>query len=217
MDRVRIYSRREELANAISHAIGILFGIGAGYVLLSTAIQRGNPWAIGSVTIYLFGMLTCYILSTAYHACRNEKRKERLRKFDHAAIYLHIAGTYTPFTLLILREVGVWGWALFIFVWSAAIIGIFLSFKKLKKHSNLETACYVIMGGVILVALKPLIDALSSTGQLHSLYWLIAGGISYIIGAIFYSWTRKKYMHTVFHLFVLGGSICHIIAIYGIL
>ena len=99
----------------------------------------------------------------------------------------------------------------------AAIVGVYASFKKLKSHSHLETVCYVLMGGSILVAFKPLIDILSASGQLSALYWLVAGGVSYVVGALFYSWTKRVYMHTVFHLFVLGGSICHIMAIYTIL
>lgn len=217
MSRNRIYSRNEEKANALSHCLGIILGIFSAYILMSKAMENGSPWALGSVFTYLFGMLTCYIVSSCYHASVNEGRKKRLQKFDHAAIYIHIAGTYTPFTLVTLRNVDFWGWSLFIFVWLAAIIGIFMSFRKLNGHSYIETACYIIMGSSILIAFKPLADALSSTGRIEALYWLIGGGVSYIIGALFYSWTKKEYMHTVFHFFVLGGSVCHIIAIYMIL
>jgi len=215
--RTRIYTQGEEIANTISHGIGILIGVIAGYVLLSAAIKSGDVWAIGSVIAYLFGMLASYITSTCYHGCVHEGRKSVLRKCDHAAIYLHISGTYVPFTLLVLRNEGAWGWALFAFIWIAAITGLILSFKRLKEHSNLETVCFVLMGGAILVAFKPLADALSATGHIDSLYWLIGGGVAYVAGALFYSWTKKKYMHTVFHVFVLVGSICHIMAIYIIL
>ena len=138
-----------------------------------------------------------------------------LRKFDHGAIYLHIAGTYTPFTLLVLRHAGGWGWGIFAFVWLSAIAGFILSFKKLKEHSNLETACYVGMGACILVAMKPLLDHLAELGATTAFWWLIGGGVSYIVGAVFYS-LRKPYMHATFHLFCLGGSIGHIIAIWQI-
>lgn len=215
--RGRTYSHKEETANSLSHGVGILLGIIAGYTLLSITISSGNIWATWSVIAYLFGMLASYITSTCYHACRDEKRKAIWRRYDHAAIYLHIAGTYAPFTLIVLRNDGAWGWGLFSFTYIAAIIGLIVSFTKLKAHSNLETICFVLMGGIILVALKPLSDNLSLAGQINSLYWLIAGGVSYVIGALFYSWTKKRYMHTVFHLFVLTGSICHIIAIYIIL
>ena len=128
----------------------------------------------------------------------------------------HIAGTYTPFTLLVMRNAGGWGWGIFAFVWLSALIGFILSFKKLKEHSNLETCCYVGMGASILIALKPLMGCLSEIGASSAFWWLIGGGVSYIIGAIFYS-LRKPYMHSVFHLFCLGGSIGHIIAIWLIL
>lgn len=216
--RTRDYTPREELANTLSHLLGIVLGVAGGYFLISAAWESGSGWSVGSVIIYLMGMLASYVSSTCYHRCQpNCKRKEWLRKIDHAAIYLHIAGTYTPFTLVVLRNEGVWGWALFSFIWIAAIVGLIISFTKLKAHSNLETVCFVLMGGVILVAFKPLYEVLSDKGQVDSLYWLIAGGISYIVGALFYSWTKKRYMHTIFHLFVLGGSVCHMIAIYKIL
>lgn len=217
--RTRYYTDGEEIANTITHAFGILLGIVGGYILFDKATLSNNGWAITSVAAYLFGMLASYITSTAYHGCTPEKegRKELLRKFDHAAIYLHIAGTYTPFTLVVLREAGFWGWGLFIFIWLAAIAGLIISFTRLKSHSNVETICFVLMGLAILVAFKPLYDILSASGYLDSLYWLIGGGVSYIAGALFYSWTKKKYMHTLFHLFVLGGSFCHMMAIYIIL
>lgn len=214
--RSRYYTKTEEIANTASHALGIGLGIIGGYFLLVAASKNGS-WAMGSVAAYLFGMLASYITSTCYHACIHEKRKELLRKFDHSAIYLHIAGTYVPFTLIVLRNEGAWGWALFVFICLAAIVGLIVSFTNLKDHSNLETVCFVLMGGAILVAFKPLYEVLSDMGQINALFWLIAGGVSYIVGAIFYSWTKRKYMHTVFHLFVLGGSVCHMIAIYLIL
>lgn len=214
---VKFYTKEEELANTLSHAIGILLGIIAGYILLRRGITSHGFWGAFSISFYLFGMLASYITSTLYHAHPSNRRKELLRKFDHAAIYLHIAGTYAPFSLITLRTVGLWGWALFTFVYLAAVVGVIMSFRKLKKHSNLETVCFVAMGTVILIAIKPLYDALTQAGQVAALYWLIAGGVSYIVGAFFYSRINKRYMHFVFHLFVLGGSVCHIIAIYTIL
>ncbi|WP_321438318.1 hemolysin III family protein [uncultured Bacteroides sp.] len=211
------YTAGEEIANSSSHGLGILLGIIAGIILMRGANQTNNSWIIISFAVYLVGMLSSYITSTWYHACTNEHRKALLRKFDHGAIYLHIAGTYTPFTLVVLRNSGAWGWTLFSFVWTTAIVGFILSFVRLKEHSNLETVCYVVMGGAILVAFKPLIDCLSAAGSINIFYWLIGGGASYVIGALFYSWTKMRYMHSIFHLFVLGGSICHIIAIFSIL
>ncbi|NDV96183.1 hemolysin III family protein [Dysgonomonas sp. 521] len=217
MANAKYYTKGEETANTVSHAAGIVLGIVGGYILLSAAITSGNNWAVGSVVGYLFGMLASYVTSTCYHGCRHEQRKELLRKFDHGAIYLHIAGTYVPFTLIVLRNEGVWGWGLFIFICLAAIAGLIMSFTKLKSHSNLETVCFVLMGCAILVAFKPLYDVLSGIGRISALYWLIGGGAAYIVGALFYSWTKRRYMHTVFHLFVLMGSVCHIVAIYTIL
>ncbi|MBP1612658.1 MAG: putative hemolysin [Bacteroidetes bacterium] len=211
------YTAGEELANSLSHGVGILLGLLAGYFLLQKAQSNSDPWAVGCVLTYLFGMLASYITSTWYHSSRPGKRKEILRKADHAAIYWHIAGTYTPFTLLVMRDAAYWGWGVFAFVWMATIAGSILSFKKLKEHSNLETACFVGMGSAIFVAMKPLADCLQSTQMMPALWWLIGGGISYIVGALFYSFRKVKYMHSVFHLFCLGGSICHIISIWIIL
>jgi hemolysin III len=211
------YSNGEEWANTLSHGAGILLGVVAGYFLLAKASGNAEPqWAVPCVIVYLVGMLSSYVSSTWYHGSRPGKLKELLRKFDHGAIYLHIAGTYTPFTLLTLRHAGGWGWGIFSFVWLSAAVGFVLSFKKLKEHSNLETVCYVGMGASILVALKPLLDQLELAGATPAFWWLIGGGISYIAGAIFYS-LRKPYMHATFHLFCLGGSIGHIIAIWLIL
>lgn len=209
------YTLGEEVANSISHGVGIIFGIVAGFVLMNVAIQSGNSWAIGSVPLYLFGMLASYVSSTWYHSCiHHPERKALLRKFDHAAIYLHIAGTYSPITLVLLRNSGAWGWGLFVFVWLCAAVGFLLSFTRLKEHSNLETICFVAMGACILIAFKPLMSVVEPSGHMDIVWWIIAGGASYIIGALFYSFKNVKYMHSVFHLFCLGGSICHVIAIY---
>lgn len=211
------YTAGEERANALSHGVGIVLGLLAGALLLTKASTGSAPyWAVACVSIYLAGMLSSYISSTWYHSCHQGKKKELLRKFDHGAIYLHIAGTYTPFTLLVLRHAGGWGWGVFAFVWLSALIGFILSFTKLKEHSNLETICYVAMGGSILVAMEPLMNGLSVMNATPAFWWLIGGGASYIVGAAFYS-LRKPYMHSVFHLFVLGGSIGHIIAIWLII
>lgn len=211
------YSNGEEWANTLSHAVGILLGVIAGFFLLKRASAGPEPyWAVACVSVYLAGMLSSYVSSTWYHGSRPGRRKELLRKFDHGAIYLHIAGTYTPFTLLVMRDAGGWGWGIFAFVWLSAIAGFILSFKKLKEHSNVETVCYIAMGASILVAMKPLLDCLSVLGATPAFWWLMGGGLSYILGAVCYS-LRKPYMHAVFHLFCLGGSVGHIVAIWMIL
>ena len=211
------YTKGEEIVNASSHAIGIVIIIIAGVVLMRKAITGGDMWAIGSIPIYLFGAFSSYLASTCYHAATNKRRKARLRKFDHSAIYLHIAGTYSPVALVLLREESYFGWGLFSFVWLCAIVGIIFSVKNLKEHSNLKTACFVAMGCCIFVIFKPLIDIASLHNTMSIVWWIVAGGVAYITGALFYSWRKMKYMHGVFHLFCLLGSVCHIIAIYYII
>lgn len=208
------YTKKEELWNAWSHALGILLGVVVGAMFLTMCYRGDNYWAWVGVILYLFGMLASYISSTVYHALSpHSVWKERLRRCDHAAIYWHIAGSYSPFTLVALREQGYWGWGLFSFVWLAAIMGTIVSFAKLKEHSNLETVCYVGMGLPILLAFKPLIDNVS----LAAVMWIVAEGVCYITGAVFYSFNKRRYMHSVFHFFVLAGSVCHIIAVWDML
>lgn len=208
------YTRREELWNSWSHAAGILLGVAVGAIFLYMCYTDDNPWARAGVMLYLFGMLASYAASTIYHATRlRSKWRERLRKWDHAAIYWHIAGSYSPLTLVALRQQGYWGWSLFSFVWLCAIAGTIVSFRRLKEHSNLETFCFVGMGLSVLIAFKPLIDSVSTA----AVVWIIAEGVMYITGALFYSLNRRRYMHSVFHFFVLAGSICHIVAVWDVL
>ena len=213
---VRRYSAKEERANTYSHAIGIGFAIIAGIFLIQKASGSGNNWAIVSDVVFIIFMTLMYTSSTLYHAEKDERRKPLRRKFDHAAIYAQIAGSYTPFTLVVLRQNGAWGWSLFGVIWAAAALGISLSFMNLKKGSKLETICYVAMGWVVVIAFKPLIDSLTLTNSMNVLWWLIGGGIFYTVGAVLYSFKRIEYMHAIWHLFVLGGSVCHFIGIYNI-
>ena len=208
------YTKKEEIWNAASHGGGILLGVVFGIIFLVWCFQADNNWARWGVILYLFGMLGSYAASTIYHSMKHHSKwKERLRKWDHAAIYWHIAGSYSPLTLIALRSQGYWGWSLFVFVWTCAIAGTITSFIHLKEHSNLETFCFVGMGLSVLVAFKPLMDCVSEA----AIIWLIAEGVSYITGAVFYSLNKKKYMHSVFHFFVLAGSVCHIIAVWDVL
>lgn len=213
---VRRYSAKEERANTYSHAIGIGFAIIAGVFLIQKASGSGNNWAIVSDVVFIIFMTLMYTSSALYHAEKDERRKPLRRKFDHAAIYAQIAGSYTPFTLVVLRQNGAWGWSLFGVIWAAAALGISLSFMNLKKGSKLETICYVAMGWVVVIAFKPLIDSLTLTNSMNVLWWLIGGGIFYTVGAVLYSFKRIEYMHAIWHLFVLGGSVCHFIGIYNI-
>ena len=220
------YTKKEEIWNAASHGGGVLMGVVFGIIFLVWCFQADNNWARVGVILYLFGMLGSYAASTLYHSAPlyyppknggmigvRSKWKERLRKWDHAAIYWHIAGSYSPLTLVALREQGYWGWSLFIFVWTCALAGTITSFIHLKEHSNLETICFVGMGLSVLVAFKPLMDSVSAAAVI----WLIAEGVSYITGAVFYSFNKTKYMHSIFHFFVLAGSVCHIIAVWDVL
>lgn len=209
----RVYTKREEWANTLSHGLGILISIIGGGYLLHIAIDSNNPWAVTGILLNVFGMLASYICSTLYHATSPSPRKNLLRKFDHAAIYLHIAGSYSPITLVTLREVGCWGWGIFIFVWLCAIIGIISSFYRLKAHSHLKTICYVTMACSILIAFKPLFEIVSS----QFIYWLFAEAFFYIVGALLYSFYKLPYIHSVFHLFVLGGTICHMMVLWNVL
>lgn len=209
------YTRGEEHWNTWSHAAGILLAVVVGVIFLVMAIRAADGWASVGVSLYLAGMLGSYVASTVYHALPAQSRwKERLRRWDHAAIYWHIAGSYSPITLTALRTEGLWGWGLFCFVWLSAIAGTIVSFRRLKEHSNVETVCFCLMGLSVLVAFKPLLDAV----PLAAVNWIVAEGICYLLGALFYSVGRqRRYMHSVFHFFVLFGSVCHIIAVWDIL
>ncbi len=209
------YSKGEEIANTSTHAVGILMGVVIGVIFIVMSVKGGDAWAEWSIGLYLFGMLGSYIASTLYHALPQDSHaKQVLRKFDHAAIYWHIAGSYSPITLLaIMQKYPTWGIYMFCFIWIAAIVGTIFSFVKLKQHSHFETICYVLMGLTVVVAFGPLWN---SAGPIAT-YWIIAEGVMYITGAVFYALYKKPYLHTVFHVFVLLGSICHIIAVWDVL
>ena len=196
----------EEVANVLTHGAGMIFGIVAIVLLLIASIRNGNPWAVGSSVVYALSMTLSYVTSTFYHASSHARQKRLLRRFDHSAIYLHIAGTYTPFTLVALRQEGYWGWLLFAIVWIAAVIGVFLSFRKMKKTDHLKTTCYLAMGWCIIFFIKPTVACLGFGGTV----FLLTGGVAYTVGAVLYGiGKKKKYIHSVFHLFVLAGSILH--------
>ena len=210
------YTHKEEVWNSWSHAGGAMMAgaVGIAFFIVVLLGNNDRSWAALGVGLYLFGMLGSYLASTIYHALRlRNPWRERMRKWDHAAIYWHIAGSYSPITLLALRNEGYWGWTLFTFVWACAIVGTLISFIKLKDHSNIETVCFVVMGLSVLAAFKPLVDTVS----INAFVWIVLEGVFYITGAVFYSFNKTKYMHTVFHFCVLAGSICHIVAVWDIL
>jgi len=205
----REYSPTEERLNIWSHGLGFLIAIPATVMLIVKASLHGDVWQIVSVSIYGASMMTLYLASTLYHSAKDPERRHKLNVFDHASIYLLIAGTYTPFLLVTLR--GPWGWGLFGVIWAAAIGGIIFKIFYTGKFDVVSTIAYIVMGSIVLVAIKPLVANLSLPG----LYWLLAGGISYIIGAVLYLQHKMPFHHAIFHLFVLGGSVCHYIAVYS--
>jgi len=214
MEEIKSYSKREEKANYLTHAFGVLIAAAATVVLLHRSIAAENGWAIVANSIYGFGMLVCMLSSTMYHYVQNTKTKAFLRHFDHGSIYVLIAASSSPITLILLRNEGFWGWGLFALVWFFALIGIGINFGTLKANSNLKTASYVLMGLSMLIAIKPLIDIALSRNCVAVLYWMGAGGIFYIVGSFFYALAKREFVHTIFHVFVLLGLVSHIIAAY---
>lgn len=214
MSSENFYTKREERANYLSHAAGVILAIATTVLLLRKAIIAANMWAIVAYAIFGFGMLTCMLSSTLYHLIQEPKRKDQLRHFDHASIYLLIAASYSPFTLILLREAQFWGWLLFGLVWTIALVGIGVSFGKLKKNSHLKTTSYVLMGLVVLIAFKPLIETANQKNCIEVIWWLIAGGVFYIIGAVIYAIAKREFVHAVFHVFVLLGLMSHIVSAY---
>lgn len=184
------------------------------YLLVSKASAAGNNWAILAHSIFGFGMLVCMLSSTIYHYVQQPKTKAILRRFDHGSIYVLIAASYSPFSLILLREEGMWGWALFILIWIIALVGIGFNFRRMKKNSHLKTASYVLMGMTVLIAIKPTIRVAIENDCLPVLYWLAAGGVFYIIGSVVYALAKNEFVHTVFHLFVLLGLGSHILSAY---
>ena len=213
MIKDKFYTLREERANYISHGFGLLIGVIATGILVNNAILSNNTWAIIAHSLFGSGIIACMGSSTIYHFVQDPLKKEKLRHFDHASIYLLIAASYSPFTLILLRDdEPIWGWLLFSLVWIIAIIGVIISFKPLKRNSNIKTASYVLMGLVVLIAFKPLIDVANAKNSIEVIYWLVGGGVFYIAGAVIYATAKREFIHSVFHVFVLLGLISHIYA-----
>ena len=214
MDDKKFYTPREEKANYLTHAFGVLMVVVAAVVLLRKAIIADNGWAVVAYAIFSFGMLTCMLSSTIYHNIQEPKTKALLRHFDHANIYVLIAASYSPFTLIMLRNEGWWGWGLFVLIWLIAIVGIGFNFRTLKANNHYKTASYVLMGMCAFIAIKPLIDVCVAQNCLNALYWLGIGGVFYIVGSLLYALAKREFAHTLFHLFVLLGLASHIISAY---
>ena len=199
-------SIREEIASALTHGLGAVAALAGSAVLITLASVYGDAWQLASAIVFGVALLL-YTASTLYHAIQHPIAKGRLKVFDHCAIYLLIAGTYTPFTLIGLR--GPWGWGMFTAIWTLAVCGVIFKLFYTGRFKLLSTLIYIAMGWLVLVAIKPMLDSLDT----WTLSWLLAGGLSYTLGTYFYHRESIPYSHAIWHLFVIGGSVCHFVSV----
>ena len=204
-----VQSMGEEIANSVSHGIGFLGAIAVSPVIIASAIRHDSPVAIVGASIFAFTMIMLYITSTLYHALTRNKAKHVFQILDHGAIFLMIAGTYTPFTLGVLR--GLWGWTLLGLVWGIAVAGVVLKAIGGIRYKRISTILYLAMGWLIIIAVKPLWLKM----PLWGLFWLLVGGAAYTTGVVFYTTRRIRYGHFIWHLFVIAGTACHCVAVIG--
>ena len=197
----------EELANAWTHGLGATAALAGGAVLVALAARHGDGWQLTSSIVFAISLLLLYIASTLYHAIRHPVAKGRLKVFDHCAIYVLIAGTYTPFTLIGLR--GTWGWSLFATIWALAAAGVVFKLFFTGRFKRLSTMIYLAMGWLVIVAIKPMWGALDA----WTLGWLFGGGVFYTLGTVFYHRPTLRYSHAIWHLFVIAGSVSHYVAV----
>ena len=205
---IKTYSEKEEKLNVLTHGFGLLLSVIALFLLIVKSIKSENTTIITSFIIYGLSLIILYAASTFYHAAKAPELRYKLNIFDHASIYVLIAGTYTPFTLVTLE--GWVGWTIFGISWGLALIGVILKLFYTGKYDRISTIAYVLMGWLIVFAIKPLLANLSTEG----LIWLFAGGVLYTTGAVLYSIEKIKYNHAIFHIFVLAGSFSHFMAVY---
>jgi hemolysin III len=203
------YAPTEERVNIMSHAVALLFSIAGLLALVTRALLHGTTWHLVSFSVFAISLIALYTASTAYHSTREPKLRVRLRTVDHAAIYVLIAGTYTPFALVTLQ--GPVGWTIFGIAWGMALTGIALKLFYTGRFELASTLVYIFMGWMIVFFIKPMATQLPAAG----LAWLLAGGISYTVGAVLYSIPKVPFHHAIFHLFVVLGSFCHFIAVYA--
>ena len=206
--KIQFYSPTEEKLNIWSHAVGIFLSIIALVLLIVKAVGQNNVWMMVSFPIFGISLIVLYLASTLYHASKHPEKRFKLKIFDHAAIYVLIAGTYTPFTLVSLN--GEIGWFIFSVVWAIAFAGIILKLFFTGRFKVISTAMYVLMGWIIIFYFKELTANLNSDG----VFYLILGGVFYTIGAILYSIKKIKFNHAIFHFFVLAGSFSHFLSVY---
>lgn len=198
---------REEFASALTHGLGAAAALAGGGVLITLAALHGDHWQLIASVVFGISLLLLYVASTLYHAIQHPIAKARLKVFDHCAIYLLIAGTYTPFTLIGLR--GQVGWLLFAAIWTLALLGVVFKLFYTGRFKLLSTAIYIAMGWLVILAIKPLLAALDN----WTFGWLLAGGVFYTLGTVFYHRPSLRYSHAVWHLFVIAGSVCHYVAV----
>lgn len=203
------YHPTEELANRLTHGIGAVLSLAGLVLMVVYSALYGDVWIVTSTAVYGTTLVLLYASSTLYHSVESPNWRTLCQKLDHAAIYLLIAGTYTPFVLGPLR--GAWGWSLFGVVWGIALTGVILKFFFAGKFNVLSTLAYLAMGWLMVIAIKPLIAVL----PVGALWLLVAGGLCYTLGTIFYLWEKLPYNHAVWHVWVMGGSVCHWIAVFG--
>lgn len=202
------YSIREEIANSVTHGIGAGLSVAGLIVMVAYAIRQGDGWNIAAFSIYGASLVVLYLASTLYHSFRRPRLKRFFRLLDHASIYLLIAGTYTPFLIVHMRDS--FGWTLLAIIWGLAVLGIIYKLLFIDHYPVLATLGYVAMGWLSVIGLSRLAEAMGAGGMA----WLAAGGITYTLGVIFFAWERIPFNHAIWHLFVLGGSVCHFCAIY---
>ena len=207
-DKLTYYDSKEEQLNIISHGIGFILSIVALVLLIVYASRYGNVWHITSFAIFGASLIVLYAASTFYHYAKNPDLRIKLNILDHAAIYVLIAGTYTPFCLVVLK--GWVGWTIFGISWGLALVGIVFKIFYFGRYDRISTIAYVLMGWVIIFAIKPLIDEFPTKGLL----WLFGGGLAYSFGAFLYSRKSIRFNHALFHVFVLIGSFCHFMAVF---
>ena len=197
----------EEVANCATHGVGLALSVAGFITLVVLAWAYGDAWHVGSCGVYGASLVALYLASTLYHGARAPRAKQLFQALDHCGIYLLIAGTYTPFTLVTLR--GPWGWTLFGLVWGLALAGILFRVVCGERYRPLAVASYVMLGWLCVVAVKPILELV----PLGALAWIAAGGLTYTAGVFFFAAKRIPHNHAIWHLFVLGGSICHYVAV----
>jgi hemolysin III len=197
----------EERANALTHGLGLLLSLAGIPGLIAMAARHGDAWHVVSCSVYGATLIVLYAASTLYHLALEPGRKRLFRVVDHACIYLLIAGTYTPFTLVTLR--GGWGWTLFGLVWGLAALGICVKVFWRGRCEIASTVAYILMGWLAMVAVKPMLAQF----PVGCFAWVLAGGITYTVGTVFYALDRRPYLHAIWHVFVLAGSACHYVAV----